>query len=586
MIIMALALISSVRAGVVIGNVRDAGLVAQATNIYFTPKSTPMADSPSVIISAVKTATSDTNGDFSITLAQGNYKVQVGSNTLDSFLIAVPSGFGTNNWTSVTVGTLTYKYPFSPVYLDRSIVSSRGDLWGYDGTNITRVPIGNWGQVMIANSNFTHGLGWTNISAAITNLGSAAYSNATAFQAYSTMLDWWATQTPTWYQMYDFDLAMFASVGTNGWISTNGGTIKGNLNVSGNINTNISTTEFNYLDGLTNNIQIQLNSKNSLMGSAISNLIVGLGGTNAGTGIVYFDTPNNASESYGAIMVNKNGTPVGMLCWDNASRATYFDGVGDIFMRSGYGGTTAIVIKTNRNIGFGLTSPTAVLHLKAGTATANTAPLKFSNGTLTATPEAGALEMNNTGLFWTGIDGNRINLTLGGSASNAQPPSLTLSNLSGVTTNMIAWIAQLGSAAYSNATDFQPAGSYVTQGDTVSFVTTNGGNINSNLTFTLNAPAPDTGTNYVLDFGRATHYIAMTANVNFTSSTNRPAEGREVFSTFTMINRSGGNLNVTYPASWIPLGNPPTVCTNGRALMISASAIGNSETNVVYGAAN
>ena len=44
------------------------------------------------------------------------------------------------------------------------------------------------------------------------------------------------------------------------------------------------------------------------------------------------------------------------------------------------------------NVGIGTTSPTAVLHLKAGTATANTAPLKLTSGTLNTTPEPGAVE--------------------------------------------------------------------------------------------------------------------------------------------------------------------------------------------------
>jgi hypothetical protein len=44
------------------------------------------------------------------------------------------------------------------------------------------------------------------------------------------------------------------------------------------------------------------------------------------------------------------------------------------------------------NVGVGTTSPTAVLHLKAGTATASTAPLKFTSGTLLTTPEVGAIE--------------------------------------------------------------------------------------------------------------------------------------------------------------------------------------------------
>lgn len=46
------------------------------------------------------------------------------------------------------------------------------------------------------------------------------------------------------------------------------------------------------------------------------------------------------------------------------------------------------------NIGIGQTAPTAVLHLKAGTATANTAPLKFTSGTLNTAPVAGQVEYN------------------------------------------------------------------------------------------------------------------------------------------------------------------------------------------------
>jgi len=40
----------------------------------------------------------------------------------------------------------------------------------------------------------------------------------------------------------------------------------------------------------------------------------------------------------------------------------------------------------------GVIAPTAWLHLGAGTATASTAPLKFTSGTLLGTAEAGAVE--------------------------------------------------------------------------------------------------------------------------------------------------------------------------------------------------
>ena len=47
-------------------------------------------------------------------------------------------------------------------------------------------------------------------------------------------------------------------------------------------------------------------------------------------------------------------------------------------------------------VGIGTTSPTAYLHIKAGTASANTAPLKFTAGTNLTTPESGAMEWDGS----------------------------------------------------------------------------------------------------------------------------------------------------------------------------------------------
>lgn len=53
------------------------------------------------------------------------------------------------------------------------------------------------------------------------------------------------------------------------------------------------------------------------------------------------------------------------------------------------------------NTGIGVANPTAVLHLKAGTASASSAPLKFNLGTNMTTAEAGAEEYDGTNLFFT-----------------------------------------------------------------------------------------------------------------------------------------------------------------------------------------
>ncbi|MEI7511367.1 MAG: hypothetical protein WCJ84_04385, partial [Candidatus Peregrinibacteria bacterium] len=60
-----------------------------------------------------------------------------------------------------------------------------------------------------------------------------------------------------------------------------------------------------------------------------------------------------------------------------------------------------IILGSNGNVGIGTITPTASLHLKAGTATAGTAPLKFTTGTNLTTAEAGAMEFNGTNLFIT-----------------------------------------------------------------------------------------------------------------------------------------------------------------------------------------
>jgi hypothetical protein len=61
----------------------------------------------------------------------------------------------------------------------------------------------------------------------------------------------------------------------------------------------------------------------------------------------------------------------------------------------------------NGNVGIGQTSPTAVLHIKAGTAAASTAPIKLTAGTLNTTPEAGAIEFDGTNLYFTDSGGTR-----------------------------------------------------------------------------------------------------------------------------------------------------------------------------------
>lgn len=62
------------------------------------------------------------------------------------------------------------------------------------------------------------------------------------------------------------------------------------------------------------------------------------------------------------------------------------------------------------NVGVGLTTATAWLHLKAGTATENTAPFKFTSGTNLTTAEAGAVEYDGNKYYVT--DGSTLRAPL------------------------------------------------------------------------------------------------------------------------------------------------------------------------------
>lgn len=74
---------------------------------------------------------------------------------------------------------------------------------------------------------------------------------------------------------------------------------------------------------------------------------------------------------------------------------------GAITRNWGIGTNGNIQVQGSAYIGAATTAPTALLHLAAGTATANTSPLKFTSGTNLTAAEAGALEYDGTSLFFT-----------------------------------------------------------------------------------------------------------------------------------------------------------------------------------------
>lgn len=149
------------------------------------------------------------------------------------------------------------------------------------------------------------------------------------------------------------------------------------------------------------------------------------------------------SKAQGTIpvpLVVQNGDTVGDItanAYDGAnmlSRATVnfmVDGVPaagsvPIAMTFRTGATLAVErmrIASNGNVGVQVPSPTAFVHIAAGTATANTAPLKLTTGVNLTVAENGAFEYNGTNLFFTRTAATRETVFIG--LSGAAAPGTT-----------------------------------------------------------------------------------------------------------------------------------------------------------------
>jgi len=138
---------------------------------------------------------------------------------------------------------------------------------------------------------------------------------------------------------------------------------------------------------------------------------LGIGTTTPLHGLdVKSDTPYNRllGNAGAGLLIGSFSSSEGAI-WDGAVTPTYtnylfltssghtvFNAAIDIKFRTN--NTTKMSISDAGKVGIGIgdSSPSAFLHLPAGTATANTAPLKLTTGTNLTTAEVGAIEYNNT----------------------------------------------------------------------------------------------------------------------------------------------------------------------------------------------
>lgn len=167
-------------------------------------------------------------------------------------------------------------------------------------------------------------------------------------------------------------------------------------------------TNAGYTGTVTNMKGIAIGARNN---SAGANTITNMTGVEiytkddgGGSSVVTRAMAIKILEQTGAGIVNSYG--IKMLRDSTARTRKYGFYYGAAVAGSEPTGSYAIYADTDNSyfggkVGIGIDPPTAMLHLKAGTASANTAPLKFNTGTVNTIAEAGAVEFTTDDYYAT-----------------------------------------------------------------------------------------------------------------------------------------------------------------------------------------
>ena len=239
--------------------------------------------------------------------------------------------------------------------------------------------------------------------------------------------------------------------------STIGGTIS-----SANKNTVIGTRSLNVtggpIAGISTNIAIGYNCATGLSTGYTNNIVIGnqinsptntgsnqltIGNIIFGTGITGTGTTIAGKASIGVAV----GTARFEVKGSGSTSATQ-----TFAAHNSTGTNNAHIILDDGNNGFGVGTPTATGHFKAGTATANTAPLKFNTGTALTTPEDGAVEYHSSHLYFTiGSTRYQLDQQSGGSGTVTSVTSAD-ANITVATTTTTPVITLVQTPALKSAT--------------------------------------------------------------------------------------------------------------------------------------
>ena len=213
------------------------------------------------------------------------------------------------------------------------------------------------------------------------------------------------------------------SGGNNAFIGQTAGfsnTTGSNNNFFGsNSGANNTTGSFNFFFGLNSGRSNTTGSSNFALGNgALYNTTIG----DTLTGINNIAIGSNTADNIklGASNNVAIGNNVELPVQDGSNQGVYQNA---LFI-TGASGTDKTIAG---NVGIAVNTPTARLHLVAGTATASTAPLKFTTGVNLTSPLGGEMEFNGTNLFFSpSTTRHTVNHGLTGSATLNFPSTTTL----------------------------------------------------------------------------------------------------------------------------------------------------------------
>lgn len=312
-------------------------------------------------------------------------------------------------------------------------------------------PTGSFFGITFAGASFTGTrLGVPNLSNGVLLYGNSAGTNAVSFVALGT-----SNPAPIYLSTDNFIRQTITSAGNVG-IGTSDPISKlevigGDIRVSGNLTSENNTSALGlhggaggdganielYGSGSANSNQAFFDASSLQIrpqdGSSVRMQIDSLGSyfTNGNVGIGTTTPTINSTSSTTLHIHNSLGKAASMHFTNSGTGTTATDGVvigkwnddstygnGPIFwnyesspITFATSSTERMIISAEGNVGIGNTSPTAALHIKAGTS--SLASLKFTSGSLTTAPQSGAIEYDGFKFYATNAAGTRSAIVTG-----------------------------------------------------------------------------------------------------------------------------------------------------------------------------